>query len=84
MSDNAPAPWPAPPGTPIVPLYEETITVDLTNVFDPLGTYANPPFPGSVNAAPRAEGPDGRAEVQIVEFFYPPLAVICREDFVIP
>jgi len=38
------------------------LTVDLVNRFDPAGTYADPPFPDAVNAAPRTSGPDGRAE----------------------
>lgn len=43
----------------------ETVTIDgdLQNVFDPNGTYPNPPFPASVEPAPRDEGPDGRMEV---------------------
>jgi hypothetical protein len=45
-----------------VPLTELTVDVDLTNIFDPTGTYANPPFPSEVNPAPRMSGPDGRAE----------------------
>jgi len=47
---------------PIVPLEQITVDVDTTNVFDPTGTYADPPFPGSVTPAPRTEGPDGRSE----------------------
>lgn len=45
-----------------VPLEEITVDADLVNVFDPSGTYANPPFPSSVTPAPRTVGPDGRAE----------------------
>lgn len=45
-----------------VPLTELTVDVDLTNIFDPTGTYANPPFPSAVVPAPRSSGPDGRAE----------------------
>lgn len=44
------------------PLEEVTVDADLTDVFDPSGTYPNPPFPDSVNPAPRTSGPDGRAE----------------------
>jgi hypothetical protein len=36
--------------------------VDLTNRFDPTGTYQNPPFPAAVEPAPRDSGPDGRDE----------------------
>lgn len=39
-----------------------TIDVDLQNIFDPNGTYPNPPFPNSVTPAPRTTGPDGRSE----------------------
>lgn len=39
-----------------------TLTADLRNVFDPTGTYPNPPFPDAVTPAPRTSGPDGRAE----------------------
>lgn len=35
---------------------------DLVNVFDPSGTYPNPPFPDAVTPAPRTSGPDGRDE----------------------
>ncbi|MCP1376043.1 hypothetical protein [Dyella lutea] len=45
-----------------VQLEQITVDADLTNVADPQGTYANPPFPQSVNPAPRTSGPDGRAE----------------------
>lgn len=38
------------------------IHVDLANVFDPNGTYPDPPFPDSVAPAPRTHGPDGRDE----------------------
>jgi hypothetical protein len=38
------------------------IHVDTTSPYDPTGTYANPPFPASVNPAPRTSGPDGRDE----------------------
>lgn len=44
-------------------LTEVTIDGDLTNVVDPNGTYANPPFPSAVLPAPRTSGPDGRSEV---------------------
>lgn len=47
---------------PVTPLTEVTVDADLTNVFDASGTYASPPFPASVNPAPRTSGPDGRAE----------------------
>ena len=47
---------------PVVPLTELTVDVDLTNIFDPTGTYPNPPFPAAVEPAPRTSGPDGRAE----------------------
>lgn len=38
------------------------VNVDLQNVFDPTGTYADPPFPAAVVSAPRTSGPDGRNE----------------------
>lgn len=44
------------------PIEEMTVDADLTNVYDPSGTYANPPFPSAVLPAPRTSGPDGRAE----------------------
>jgi hypothetical protein len=40
--------------------------VDSGNVFDPGGTYPNPPFPDAVKPAPRTSGPDGRDEGYIV------------------
>ncbi|QNB13436.1 hypothetical protein G5S35_17555 [Paraburkholderia tropica] len=43
-------------------LTEIDLTADLINVYDPTGTYDNPPFPDAVTPAPRTEGPDGRAE----------------------
>ncbi|CAN7421455.1 hypothetical protein [Paraburkholderia hospita] len=43
-------------------LAEIDLTADMVNVYDPTGTYANPPFPDAVKPAPRTEGPDGRAE----------------------
>lgn len=43
-------------------LSEMALTADLRNVYDPSGTYANPPFPDAVQPAPRTSGPDGRAE----------------------
>src|SRR5690349_11666163 len=43
-------------------LAEIDLTADMVNVYDPTGTYADPPFPDAVNPAPRTEGPDGRAE----------------------
>lgn len=45
-----------------VPLEEITVDFDAANVFDPTGTYPDPPFPDSVEPAPRTSGPDGRAE----------------------
>lgn len=47
---------------PTHPLERLTIDLDAANVFDALGTYPDPAFPGSVIPAPRAEGPDGRSE----------------------
>lgn len=43
-------------------LQEVSLTADLANVFDPSGTYPNPPFPDAIEPAPRTSGPDGRAE----------------------
>jgi len=43
-----------------------TVDADLGNVFDPNGTYPDPPFPNSVTPAPRTSGPDGRAEGGLV------------------
>lgn len=43
-------------------LEQITIDVDPVNVFDPTGTYPDPPFPGAVTPSPRTEGPDGRSE----------------------
>ncbi|MBR7929394.1 hypothetical protein [Burkholderia ambifaria] len=43
-------------------LQELSLTADLRNVYDPNGTYPNPPFPDAVQPAPRTSGPDGRAE----------------------
>jgi len=43
-------------------LQEMSLTADLRNVYDPNGTYPNPPFPDAVQPAPRTSGPDGRAE----------------------
>ncbi|WP_434663466.1 hypothetical protein P5W99_24420 [Paraburkholderia sp. A3BS-1L] len=43
-------------------LAEIDLTADLVNVYDPTGTYPNPPFPDAVTPAPRTQGPDGRAE----------------------
>lgn len=45
-----------------IPLKEIDINIDLVNVADLTGTYPSPPFPDSVNPAPRTEGPDGRNE----------------------
>jgi hypothetical protein len=50
---------------PTNPLEEVTVDADLANVFDANGTYPNPPFPDSVQPAPRDEGPDGRAEAGV-------------------
>lgn len=47
---------------PVYPITTVQITNDLTNVFDPSGTYPDSDFPDQVNAAPRTSGPDGRAE----------------------
>lgn len=44
------------------PLTEVTVDADLVNVFDPNGTYADPPFPAAIAPAPRTQGPDGRSE----------------------
>lgn len=44
------------------PLTSVGVHVDAVNVFDPTGTYPDPPFPEQVNPAPRTEGPDGRDE----------------------
>lgn len=44
------------------PLTSVGVHVDTVNVFDPTGTYPDPPFPEQVNPAPRTEGPDGRDE----------------------
>ena len=54
--------WEAFAPTQTTALTEVTIDTDLTNVFDPNGTYSNPPFPAAVQPAPRTSGPDGRAE----------------------
>jgi hypothetical protein len=35
---------------------------DMLGMFDATGTYADPPFPAAVTAAPRTSGPDGRDE----------------------
>lgn len=48
---------------PTSPLETVTIDGDLASVFDPAGTYPNPPFPDSVEPAPRTAGPDGRMEI---------------------
>ncbi len=53
--------WPVtPPAT--VDVTTLTVDTDLTNIFDPTGTYPNPPFPSAVTPEPRTSGPDGRAE----------------------
>lgn len=52
-----------PPADPVLAPFTETqIHLDTTSPFDASGTYANPPFPGSVLPAPRTSGPDGRDE----------------------
>jgi hypothetical protein len=43
-------------------MQELLLTVDTAAPFDRNGTYSGPAFPQSVTAAPRASGPDGRAE----------------------
>ena len=53
--------WPNDPPAPS-PLTSLSVTGDLVNVFDPNGTYADPPFPAAVLPEPRASGPDGRTE----------------------
>lgn len=47
-------------------LTEVRTNVDLTNIFDATATYPNPPFPSSVQAAPRTSGPDGRNEGALI------------------
>lgn len=49
-----------------VPLNEIDLHVDSVNIFDPNGTYTNPPFPEAVTPAPRTQGPDGRDEGYLV------------------
>jgi hypothetical protein len=51
---------------PVTTLDELHLHVDAVNVFDPGGTYTNPPFPDAVKPAPRTSGPDGRDEGYIV------------------
>lgn len=46
----------------VAELNDLRIHVDTASPFDAAGTYASPPFPASVAAAPRATGPDGRDE----------------------
>ena len=41
---------------------ELLVHVDLTNIADRSGTYADPAFPSIVVPAPRTHGPDGREE----------------------
>jgi hypothetical protein len=53
------------PITPVA-IDEIGIHVDSINVFDPSGTYPNPPFPQAVTPAPRTQGPDGRDEGYLV------------------
>ena len=45
-----------------VTLAQMNVHVDTIKPFDAAGTYASPPFPASVTAAPRTVGPDGRDE----------------------
>lgn len=60
--EPADAVWPPVWATP-VPLDEVSIKADLTNVFDPDGTYAAPTEPAyTPTPAPRTSGPDGRDE----------------------
>lgn len=47
---------------PLAQVDQVGIHVDSINVFDPGGTYPNPPFPDAVQPAPRTSGPDGRDE----------------------
>lgn len=44
------------------PLEQVNVHVDLAGPFDATGAYPNPPFPDSVQPAPRTSGPDGRDE----------------------
>lgn len=60
--------WPIP----TVGLTQINLDADLQNIFDPTGTYANPPFPTSVQPAPRTAGPDGRAEAVLIINFDDP------------
>lgn len=48
-----------------VPLESVGVNFDAANVFDPTGTYPDPPFPDAVNPAPRTSGPDGRNEGEL-------------------
>ena len=41
------------------------VNVDTAHPFDSTGTYASPPFPAAVIAAPRTIGPDGRNEATL-------------------
>jgi hypothetical protein len=43
-------------------LTEADVHVDLVGTYDAAGTYPSPPFPTSVQPAPRTSGPDGRDE----------------------
>ncbi|SRR5579859_533403 len=52
-------------------LTEVTVTTDLTNVFDPAGTYPDGLFPQAVTPAPRTSGPDGRAEGNGLDIILP-------------
>ena len=47
------------------PLDQVFVNVDTQVPFDATGTYPSPPFPASVEPAPRATGPDGRDEGQL-------------------
>jgi len=57
------------PVIPDVAVTEVRINTDLTSVYDATGNYPNPPFPGSVQPAPRTEGPDGRNEGAGLDIF---------------
>lgn len=58
----ADAPWPPTVPAP-VPLTEIGLVADLTNVFDPSGSYPTPTDPAyTPTSPPRTTGPDGRPE----------------------
>lgn len=42
---------------------EVAVHGDTQSVFDPTGTYPNPPYPDEVVPPPRTTGPDGRDEI---------------------